>query len=416
MMNPPNSLLYIAQLIIKISQQSETGMLTLTAGARNWKFFFTDGVLNYAVDEYHRVRRWQRLVTRHSLNMAVLTNAPICHSPWEYVLLCRGIRDGQIQMEHARQAIARVVEEVLFVAASAAEVKSSWSGSREVQVALSSTVVQVGLNLDALQKVLKEVRDLQKAWAKTNLPSDHVNRGINLMVSPQVSSLQKSTLLSLGALLNGTRTFWDMAQTLNHSPLAAARMVKHFVNRNVLSFETLQDTPQPPELKVMATGSWSGSSGNNSSGRHSGLTIACIDDSPSVLNQMDRILAGMGCRSVGIREPIQALPTLLNAQPDLIFLDLIMPVVTGYELCAQIRRASTLKDTPVVVLTSNDGAFDRVRANFAGATDFMSKPVDILRIVTMLQKYSNHKSNISPSQKIQLDYSIPNQTLAKVAS
>ncbi|MEM6502158.1 MAG: response regulator [Cyanobacteria bacterium P01_C01_bin.89] len=403
MKSSSNSLLYVAQLLIKLTQQSDTGVLTLSTGQKSWRFYFADGILNYAVDEHHRVRRWFRLVTRYNLNMGVLTNAPICYSPWEYVLLCRGIRDGQIRIDQAAQAIARVVQEVLFTAASEVKLAARWDGNKEARLSLSSTVTQVGLDLEGVQKVLKSVRDLLRSWSDIGLPFAHVNCGIGLTVAPGVASPKESTLLSLSALLNGTRSFWDVAQKLNQTPLAAARMLKHFDSRNVLSFEPLQNLPQPPELKVMQATSPVVGTGGVGKRAHGGMTIACIDDSPSVLNQMDRILAGMGCRSVGIREPIQALPTLLNAQPDLIFLDLIMPVVTGYELCAQIRRASALKDVPVVVLTSNDGAFDRVRANLAGATDFMSKPVDILRIVSVLKKYANYKNNIESSPKIQME-------------
>ncbi|MGD1849480.1 MAG: response regulator [Cyanophyceae cyanobacterium] len=403
MTSSSNSLLYVAQLLIKLTQQSGTGVLTLSAGQKSWRFFFSEGILNYAVDEHHRMRRWLRLVTRYSLNMGVLTNAPICYSPWEYVLLCRGIRDGQIRIDQAAQAIARVVQEVLFTAASESKITARWDVKKEARLSLSSTVTQVGLNLEGLQKVLKSIRDLLRSWADIGLPFAHVNCGIGLTVTPGAASLKESTLLSLSALLNGTRSFWDVAQKLNQTPLAAARMLKHFDSRNILSFEPLQDSPQPPELKIMKAASSMIGTGGGGNQAHGGMTIACIDDSPSVLNQMDRILAGMGCRSVGIREPILALPTLLNAQPDLIFLDLIMPVVTGYELCAQIRRASALKEVPVVVLTSNDGAFDRVRANLAGATDFMSKPVDILRVVSILKKYAKKKNNIESSPKIQME-------------
>ncbi|MEM9771354.1 MAG: response regulator, partial [Cyanobacteria bacterium P01_D01_bin.73] len=345
-----NSLLYVAQLMIKLTQQSGTGVLTLSTEQKSWQFFFAEGVLNYAVDELHRVRRWQRLATQYNLNVGVLTNAPICYSPWEYVLLCRGIRDGQIRIDQAEQAIAQVVQEILFTAASEPKLTARWDSAKEARLSLSSTVTQVGLNLDGTQKVLKTARDLLRSWDEIGLPFTHANCGINLSVAPGAASPKESTLLSLSALLDGTRTFWDVAQKLNQSPLAAARMLKHFVSRKVLSFKPLRDLPQLPELKIMQAASPGGSSGGTNNRSRTGMTIACIDDSPSVLNQMDRILAGMGCRSVGIREPIQALPTLLNAQPDLIFLDLIMPVVTGYELCAQIRRASALKDVLVVVL------------------------------------------------------------------
>ena len=188
MKSSSNSLLYVAQLLIKLTQQSGTGVLTLSTGQKSWRFYFADGILNYAVDEHHRVRRWFRLVTRYNLNMGVLTNAPICYSPWEYVLLCRGIRDGQIRIDQAAQAIARVVQEVLFTAASEVKLAARWDGNKEARLSLSSTVTQVGLDLEGVQKVLKSVRDLLRSWSDIGLPFAHVNCGIGLTVAPGVAS------------------------------------------------------------------------------------------------------------------------------------------------------------------------------------------------------------------------------------
>ena len=114
----------------------------------------------------------------------------------------------------------------------------------------------------------------------------------------------------------------------------------------------------------------------------------CIDDSPTVCTQMRQIIIGEGCRFFDIQDPILAIPNLLKIQPDLIFLDLVMPVVNGYELCAQIRRISRAKDTPIVILTGKDGLIDRVRTKMVGANDFISKPVNQERVVSILRKYA----------------------------
>ncbi|NJM57779.1 MAG: response regulator, partial [Synechococcales cyanobacterium RU_4_20] len=71
------------------------------------------------------------------------------------------------------------------------------------------------------------------------------------------------------------------------------------------------------------------------------------------------------------------------------FLDLVMPVASGYELCKQIRRVSAFKDIPIVILTGNDGVIDRVRAKMVGATDFVGKPVKADKIIPLLDKYLN---------------------------
>jgi chemotaxis family two-component system response regulator PixG len=81
------------------------------------------------------------------------------------------------------------------------------------------------------------------------------------------------------------------------------------------------------------------------------------------------------------------LPLLLQHKPQFIFLDLVMPVANGYEVCGQIRKISLFQDIPVVILTGNDGIVDRVRAKLVGATDFLGKPIDEERVLAAIRKY-----------------------------
>ena len=84
---------------------------------------------------------------------------------------------------------------------------------------------------------------------------------------------------------------------------------------------------------------------------------------------------------------MQALPVLIENKPDLIFLDLIMPVANGYEICSQLRRNSLFVNTPVIILTGSDGFIDRVRAKVVGATDFLSKPVAADKVMAAVHRY-----------------------------
>nr|WP_277879933.1 response regulator [Leptolyngbya sp. FACHB-36] len=115
--------------------------------------------------------------------------------------------------------------------------------------------------------------------------------------------------------------------------------------------------------------------------------IAYVDDYKVDGQTMNQILTNMGYRFIHIQDPLQALPLLLEHKPKLVFLDLVMPIVNGYEACAQIRRVSRFKDTPIIILTSNDGIVDRVRAKIVGSTGFLSKPIDPKKVQAVVQKY-----------------------------
>lgn len=115
--------------------------------------------------------------------------------------------------------------------------------------------------------------------------------------------------------------------------------------------------------------------------------ILCIDDSLQICQIMEHIITKDGYQFISVQNPLKALPEILKTKPDLIFLDLIMPVINGYEICAQIRRVSQLKDTPVVILTGNDGVIDRVRSKMVGASGFLSKPVDEEKVLEKIDYY-----------------------------
>ncbi|MBW4595979.1 MAG: response regulator [Brasilonema angustatum HA4187-MV1] len=115
--------------------------------------------------------------------------------------------------------------------------------------------------------------------------------------------------------------------------------------------------------------------------------VAYIDDSQSDNLIMGEILKLAGYRYVNIQDPVTALPILLEYKPNLIFLDLIMPIANGYEICTQIRRISAFKNTPVVIVTSSDGIIDRVRSKIVGSSGFLAKPITKEKVLKVLQKH-----------------------------
>ncbi len=116
-------------------------------------------------------------------------------------------------------------------------------------------------------------------------------------------------------------------------------------------------------------------------------TVVYVDDSPQDSQALASIIQEAGYGYGYISDPLAAIPLLLEIQPKLIFLDLMMPYTNGYEMCAQIRRAYALQKTPVVILTNNDGIVDRMRAKIVGASGFCSKPVKKGKILKVLKKY-----------------------------
>ncbi len=103
-------------------------------------------------------------------------------------------------------------------------------------------------------------------------------------------------------------------------------------------------------------------------------TIACVDDSPTVLNEIGRFLKDSNLKFVAINDSLKAPMQILKIKPDLILLDVNMPKVDGYKLCRLLRNNPALKSVPIVMVTGNTGIIDRAKAKIAGSNDYLTKP------------------------------------------
>ncbi|MGK7949466.1 MAG: response regulator [Xenococcaceae cyanobacterium] len=115
--------------------------------------------------------------------------------------------------------------------------------------------------------------------------------------------------------------------------------------------------------------------------------IICIDDSPTILKEIDRFLSQEEFSVVPITEPLKALMKIIRIKPDLILMDVGMPNIDGYKLCSLIRKYSAFQNTPIVMVTGNKGLIDRAKARIAGATDYMTKPFNQTDLLNMVFKY-----------------------------
>lgn len=90
---------------------------------------------------------------------------------------------------------------------------------------------------------------------------------------------------------------------------------------------------------------------------------------------------------MGTQDPLKSISIFLAKRPDVILLDLKMPVTNGYELCEIMRKISIFKKIPIIILTGQDGVVDRVRAKMVGATDFVSKSAGPSKLIDVIAKY-----------------------------
>ncbi len=105
-----------------------------------------------------------------------------------------------------------------------------------------------------------------------------------------------------------------------------------------------------------------------------GLKILVVDDSKTIRRTAETLLTKEGCQVFTAIDGFDALSKIADHQPDLIFVDIMMPRLDGYETCSLIKHNKTFKQTPVIMLSSKDGLFDRARGRIVGSEQYLTKP------------------------------------------
>ena len=105
-----------------------------------------------------------------------------------------------------------------------------------------------------------------------------------------------------------------------------------------------------------------------------GLTVMVVDDSNTIRRSAEIFLAQAGCEVVLAEDGFDALAKITDHLPDVIFVDIMMPRLDGYQTCALIKKNPRLAPTPVIMLSSKDGLFDRARGRMVGSDEYLTKP------------------------------------------
>ena len=113
---------------------------------------------------------------------------------------------------------------------------------------------------------------------------------------------------------------------------------------------------------------------DNSAGGFSGLRVMVIDDSKTIRRTAETLLKREGCEVVTATDGFEALAKIADHDPQIIFVDIMMPRLDGYQTCALIKNNQVFKHTPVIMLSSKDGLFDKARGRIVGSEQYLTKP------------------------------------------
>lgn len=348
---------------------------------KQWNFYFSLGRIIYATGGTHPVRRWVRNLATHCPQIEVnfknlhnelykLNPDPLITS-WEYQLFSVWIEQGKITQNQVEQVIYSICSEVLF------DLSQNDHLTQEIK---ENRSVYQPLTLIDEKQAIAEVQQLWQALWDAKITGYSLDKA---PIIKQPYQLQKCTTVkvyqALTQLLDGENTLRDLAVKMKRDVVQVTRLLLPYIKPGWVELISIPDLPAPVYRRVSDI-----PSGQKKSVKP---LIACVDDSISICQTLEKLLTAAGYRFLSINDGLRALTTLLSCKPDLIFLDLMMPNTNGYEICSQLRKAPSFRNTPIVILTGNDGVVDQVRARLVGASDFLSKPVDAGKVLSATSKY-----------------------------
>ena len=118
-----------------------------------------------------------------------------------------------------------------------------------------------------------------------------------------------------------------------------------------------------------------------------GLRVMVIDDSRTIRRTAETLLAREGCDVVTASDGFEALAKIADHQPQIIFVDIMMPRLDGYQTCALIKNNQSFKNVPVIMLSSKDGLFDKARGRIVGSEQYLTKPFTREELLSAIRRH-----------------------------
>ena len=127
------------------------------------------------------------------------------------------------------------------------------------------------------------------------------------------------------------------------------------------------------------------------------IKVLLVDDSKTIRSTAESLLKKTGCNVVTAEDGFDALSMVVKEDPDIIFIDVMMPRLDGYETCSMIRSNEQYSDTPIVMLSSKSSFCDKAKGDVVGADAYLTKPFAREELVDAINKYTSAEKAQSAS-------------------
>ena len=126
-----------------------------------------------------------------------------------------------------------------------------------------------------------------------------------------------------------------------------------------------------------------------------GKKIMIVDDSNTIRRSAEIFLAQSGCEVILATDGFDAMAKIIDHQPDVIFLDIVMPRLDGYQACMLIKKKPRFHSVPVIMLSSKSGLFDRARGRMVGSDEYLTKPFTKEGLLNTIKKHTQQQNKVA---------------------
>ena len=332
-----------------------------------WQLYVGDNCLHYATSAINQTDRLSCLLQQYQPDLAPLD----LHKGSEYESICSLHTSKHLSLPELQQLLVDLTQEALVHVLTLTNAPIQYS--KNVQL-IEPILVSVPLP-NLLLKLQRSVYQWQRIqpyvyspFARLYLAPQSLDNFFDYWEQLQENTnaeqfIKSQQLPFLIRTLNQKQSLYQAAFLLRKDPLLLVNWLLPLVKVGILStlpYNEIKSQRRP--------------------------IIACIDDSKTVQRQVQIILEIAGYQVLSITEPERALNTLVNYNPKVILIDINMPKLNGYELCRRLRQVKHLQHLPIVMLTVQEGLFDRLRAKLAGVASHLTKPFEPAQLLNEIQQ------------------------------
>ncbi|MGD1918300.1 MAG: response regulator [Pleurocapsa sp.] len=365
-----------------------------------WQVYLLQGKIQYINSIAGQQVRLDYLWQQFKLGASCPKLKDAKHQISEYNQLCYWLLDKQLEKDKIKKILFFFVREGFINVASIKQTQIELKPAKRIKKSIISFELKKLIGNEYIRTQIRAWKEARKycasAISRLYIEQKNALKFYKIWkelygkeeIKPLASSQKLSSFVSLFVAKSSlyeiaTKAKVDTYFLINHLQQSIEEEILQLLPFAEITVEnTPQETADKSNFTNQTVKQTPENKGNRENSSSSNL-IVCIDDSKTVQKQVKMTLHAAGYEVLGILDPTMALKDLSQHQPSVIFMDINMPNINGYDLCTLLRKSHKFKDIPIVMLTGRDGMIDRVRAKIAGANDYLTKPCDPNKLIAM---------------------------------